>query len=142
MLIGIITSNMRGLRYLELAILITGIILAIFSLTPASAASANISHSYSDTSAIPNGSIVSLDSSNPGYVQLANTNNASRLLGVALNSKDSLLAVDPTSATHTVQIATSGSVNTLVSTVNGNIAVGDQISTSPFNGIGMHTIAG
>jgi hypothetical protein len=138
--IGIIISDMRKLRHLRLLVTGTGIILGIFSLGPANAASANISHSYNGSGNIPNGSIVSLDPSHSGYVELANTSNNSRLIGVALNSKDSLLAVNPTSGT--VQVAINGTVNTLVSTVNGNIKVGDQISASPFSGIGMLTTPG
>jgi hypothetical protein len=131
---------MGQLRYLRLLAAGTGITLIVLTLSPTNAASANISHSYSATGNIPNGSIVSLELNKTGYVQLANTSNASRLLGVALNSKDSLLAVDPTSGS--VQVAINGTVNTLVSTVNGSIKVGDQISASPFNGIGMETSPG
>jgi hypothetical protein len=131
---------MRQLRYLRLLPIVAGIILVVLSWPPANAASANISHSYSANTSIPDGSIVSLAPNQTGYVQPANTTNASRLLGVALNSKDSLLAVDPTSGG--VQVAISGTVNTLVSTVNGNINVGDQISPSPFDGLGMEASAG
>jgi hypothetical protein len=106
----------------------------------ASAASSNLSHSYQSSEAIPNGSIVSLDPQHTGYVQLANVQNGARLLGVALASKDSLLAVNSGSAP--VQVALSGSVNTLVSTLNGDVKVGDQISVSPFGGVGMKTTAG
>ncbi len=110
------------------------------SLSPASAASANISHSYSATGNIPNGTIVSLDPQHSGYVELANTSNDSRLLGVALPSDQSLLAVDPNSSK--TQVAISGTVDTLVSTVNGNIKVGDQVSVSPFSGVGMEAAPG
>jgi hypothetical protein len=40
------------------------------------------------------------------------------------------------------QIATSGTVNTLVSTLNGNISVGDMVAASPFDGIGMRATLG
>jgi hypothetical protein len=106
----------------------------------AAAASANISHSYQASGDVPNGSIVSLDTKRSNYVQLANISNGSHLLGVALASQDSLLAVDST--TGLVQIATNGNVNTLVSTLNGNVKVGDQIGVSPFGGIGMKALAG
>jgi len=125
----------RGLGLFKL--FITGVASAFiaFGLGSAAAASANISHSYLGTGSIPNGSIVSLDSQNSGHVVLADVNNGSRLEGVALASNDSLLAVDP--GTGLVQVATSGSVNTLVSDVNGDIKVGDQVAVSPFGGIGM-----
>lgn len=78
---------------------------------------------------------MSLDQGRTDFVVPANTENGGRLLGVAVVSDDSLLAVDaePGSA----QVATSGSANVLVSDLNGDIRVGDPISVSPFNGVGM-----
>lgn len=131
---------MSRLRDLRLLIGGVGAILLLLGLAPASASSANISHSYHATTSITNGSIVSLDPQRSDYIQLANTTNGSRLLGVALAGNDSLLAIDAT--TGTVQVATSGTVNTLASTLNGNINVGDQITVSPFSGIGMKATPG
>ncbi len=71
---------------------------------------------------------------------MTDNSNGSRILGVALASSDSLLAVDPT--TGLVQVAISGNVNTLVSTLNGAIKVGDQVGVSPFGGIGMRSMPG
>jgi hypothetical protein len=110
------------------------IVLAL-SFLPAGAASANISHSYKAKSSIKNGSLVSLDAKQTDYVEAANVTNAERLLGVAVESNDSLLAVDPTAGQ--VQVATNGTANVLVSTLGGDIKVGDSIATSPFNGIGV-----
>ncbi len=112
----------------------------IFPLVSVQAASANISHAYHSTGQISNGSLVSLDSRHSNYVQPANTDNGGFLLGVAVASNQSLLAVDE--APGLVQVATSGSVNTLVSTLNGNIKVGDLISVSPFGGLGMRASPG
>ena len=111
------------------------IALGLASLTPARASSANISRSYRANSAIKDGSIVSLDSGQTGYVVPANVDNGSKLLGVAVASDNSLIAVD--AASGKVQVATNGSVITLVSTLNGDIKVGDPIAVSPFNGVGM-----
>ena len=131
---------MRGRRYLRLMATGVSLMLLVLSLAPAAASSANISHAYHSSSTIPNGSIVSLDPSRTNYVEPANLSNGSRLLGVALNSSDSLLAVDPTPGS--VQVATSGNVSTLVSTLGGNISVGDQIAVSPFDGVGMKALSG
>ena len=125
---------MHKLRWLRLVITSSPLLLML-SVPAVSAASANISRSYHAASPIPNGSLVSLDQARQGYVQLADTTNAKQLLGVALPSNDSLLAIDPSNAT--VQVAISGTVSTLVSTANGNIKVGDQVAASPFGGIGM-----
>lgn len=102
---------------------------------PVSASSPNISHSYRTSKQIAEGSLVSISHSKQNYIEDANTSNGDRLVGVTVKSDDSLLAFDPDNAK--AQVATNGTVNTLVSDLNGDIKVGDQISVSPFNGIGM-----
>lgn len=119
-----------------------GVALFVMGLSPVGAASANISHSYASAAVITSGSLVSLDPLHSNFVIPANTDNGLQLLGVAVNGKDSLLAVDETNASGTVQVATSGTVNVLVSDVNGDIKVGDQVSVSPFNGVGMKAADG
>ncbi|HXR49929.1 MAG TPA: hypothetical protein VN778_02790 [Verrucomicrobiae bacterium] len=131
---------MRNQRPVRLLVTAVGFSLLFLGLTPVSASSANISHSFHADSTISNGSIVSLEQQKSDYVELANTSNGSRLLGVAVASTDSLLAVDPGQGT--VQVATTGTASTLVSTFNGAIKVGDQIAVSPFSGIGMEAAAG
>lgn len=140
MLVIIVTIMRKGSN---LRLSVGGLVAAVLTLvalTPASASSANISHSYSATQNIPNGSLVSLDPTRSNYVEVANTQNGSQLLGVAVASNDSLLAIDP--STGQVQVATSGTANVLVSTLDGSIKVGDQVSVSPFNGIGMRALPG
>lgn len=117
-----------------------GLALVVAGLTPAGASSANISRSYQGIGNIVNGSLVSLDAQRSDYVQPANTSNGSRLLGVAVASNDSLLAVDATPGD--VQVATSGNASVLVSNVGGDIKVGDQVGVSPFNGVGMKAAIG
>jgi hypothetical protein len=114
---------------------VLAVTLITLNLAPAAASSANISHSYKADAQIADGSLVSLDPGRSDYVQLANSGNAARLIGVAVDSNDSLLAVDSSSGT--AQIATSGSAAVLVSTVDGDIGLGDPIGVSPFNGVGM-----
>ncbi len=118
-------------------LLIAGLGLTLFTLglAPAGATSANISRSYQSTAKIASGSLVSLNSQRAGYVVPASVDNGAQLLGVASADNNSLVAVD--AASGRVQVATTGTVPTLVSTLNGNIKVGDQIAVSPFNGVGM-----
>jgi hypothetical protein len=106
----------------------------------ASAAQANISRSYNATSAISNGELVSLVSKQGNQATLANSTNSSRLLGVAIASSQSLIAIN--SSNSTLQVATTGTVNVLTSTVDGNIKIGDQIAVSPFSGIGVKASTG
>jgi hypothetical protein len=114
--------------------------LVINGLSPVGAASANISHSYQATTPVPAGSLVSLSVVKTGYIELANTDNSSRLLGVAVQSNDSLLAVDASQGS--VQVATDGTATALVSNVNGSINVGDLVAVSPFDGVGMKDVPG
>jgi len=124
-------------RFRNVRLLLAGITSALLlsGLAPAAASSANLSHSYHSDTTITKGSIVSLDSSRSNFVDAANTSNGARVVGVAVASNDSLLAVDP--GKDLTQVATSGTADTLVSTVNGDIKVGDKIAVSPFNGVGM-----
>jgi hypothetical protein len=134
-MLAIIVNIMRRARNLRLTIGGLAAALTLLALTPASASSANISHSYSASVSITQGSLVSLDPQRSNYVEPSNTTNGSQLLGIAVASNDSLLAIDPTDGQ--VQVATSGTASALVSTLDGPIDVGDQISVSPFDGIGM-----
>lgn len=136
----IIITIMRSLRAIKISSAGAATALFLLNLVPAGASSANLSRSYGSDTPIQAGSIVSLDARQSDFVVLANSSNASRVVGVAVNSNDSLLAVDPTNGA--VQVATSGNVNTLVSTLNGNINVGDHIAVSPFNGVGMKAAPG
>jgi len=95
----------------------------------------NVSKSYHATQAIPIGSIVSLETQRNNYVVSTTTDNAKRLIGVAVKPKESLIAINP--GTNVVQVATAGSADVLVSTVNGTIHRGDKVAASPFEGIGM-----
>jgi hypothetical protein len=130
-------SRGRGLR-----LFLTGAIstLTVLGLAPVGASSANLSHAYHSSTAIKNGSIVSLDPTKQDYIVPANLDNGSKLLGVVVASNDSLIAVD--AAPGTVQVATSGSATALVSTLNGDIHVGDQVGVSPFNGVGIKALPG
>lgn len=127
-------------RQLRLLLCGLSIAVALISLAPVSASSANISRSYKSTETIPVGSLVSLDSDQSDYVVAANSSNGKLLLGVVVKSDDSLLAVNVSNTT--LQIATSGTASVLVSDLNGAIKVGDQIGVSPFSGVGMKLATG
>jgi hypothetical protein len=121
---------------------LTGVItaLTLFGLAPVGASSANLSHAYHTDTAIKNGSIVSLNPAKQDYVVPANLDNGSKLLGVSVATNDSLIAVD--AAPGAVQVATTGSATALVSTLNGDIHVGDLVGVSPFNGVGIKALPG
>lgn len=82
------------------------------------------------------GSIVSLDSDTSDYVSPTATSNISNIIGVVIPGENSLLSVSSGKSSQ-VQVATSGVVPVLVSDINGDIKVGDQITGSPISGVGM-----
>lgn len=145
-LIAIIVTSMRtniDRRLVVTGLAVLGLAVASIlqsSINPASAASANISHSYQVKTSVPSGGIVSLDPTSRDFVEPASTDNASRLLGVVVADNDSLLAFEENNGN--IQVATSGSATALVSDLNGDIKIGDQIGVSPFNGIGMKVVPG
>jgi hypothetical protein len=106
----------------------------------AGAVSPTISRAYKAGEPIMDDSLVSLSQKNGDVIDETNNTNSSRLLGIAIANNNSLLAID--SSNSTVQVAISGTVNALVSSVNGSIEVGDQVSVSPFNGIGIKALPG
>lgn len=117
-----------------------GLLFWVFGVQNVLAASPNISRSYDSGKSISAGSLVSLDPGRDGYILEANTSNSASLIGVVVDSNESLVAIDPGKSK--LQVATSGSALALVSSVNGDVRVGDQIGASPFTGIGMRADQG
>src|ERR1700683_3460638 len=70
------------------------------------------------------GMLMSL-TSNPGVIEPANTTNAASLIGV-ISPGDTNIDLQPGQ----VNVETDGAANALVSTLNGNILVGDRITAS------------
>ncbi|MDO8335657.1 MAG: hypothetical protein Q7T74_02645, partial [Candidatus Saccharibacteria bacterium] len=111
------------------------IFLLLFVLVPVGVSASAISRSYRIDGSPSKGNLVSLDASQSGVGHLANITNSSDLLGAVVGQDDSLLVIDPTDGT--VEVAIGGTAPVLVSTVNGDIKVGDLISVSPIIGVGM-----
>ena len=100
----------------------------------------SISAPYKSVTAIKDGSIVSLDTSTQDKIVVANTTNQQYLVGVVVSNQQSLLAVNVSN--NTTQVISEGLAQTLVSTINGNISIGSQITVSPLSGIGAKAIPG
>lgn len=100
-----------------------------------------LSQGYYSKAALTSGSLVSLDPSGENAVQVANTDRVDGLLGVVVATNDSLVAASSNSSN--VQVITTGTAQTLVSNLTGNIKKGDAITVSPINGVGMKaTVSG
>lgn len=128
------TTKKRPLRY-GVLILFCLISISLIPTTKGWAASSAISQSYqtNDTN-IAQGALVSLASSKSGLVVPASSTTTATLVGIAASS--SLVELS-TGKQDSVQVIVGGTTNALVSDANGSIKVGDKITTSPVDGIGM-----
>lgn len=95
-----------------------------------------ISQSYAADKSLTIGSIASLVENTSDRVELSNNSNAENVLGVVISPDSSLLSVS-NGANTKVQIATAGTLQVLVSDINGAIQRGDHITASPIDGVGM-----
>jgi hypothetical protein len=101
-------------------------------------AAASIAQGYRASEPLTAGTIASVDPANANSVLPANPDRLEGLIGVVVNTNDALLLVS--SGLDQVQVATSGVVGTYVTDLNGDIKVGDKITPSPLNGVGMKAL--
>ena len=129
-----LVQHKRASARLRLGLLVTLLITSVFS--TAAGALAPISQEFLSIKAIPLGSIVSLDKDSSENVSASNTSNANAIVGVTVNGDSSPITLS-TDQSNQVQVATSGVVPVLVSDINGSISLGDEITASPIDGVGM-----
>ena len=133
-------ARLRERRYaleVVLGIAACGVLWAAGSLLPGSAhAITPISQQFLADSDMPLGSLVSLREASSQYVDIASTSNTNNLIGVVISQDSSPISLSSTQKNQ-VQVATSGVVPVLVSNINGDIQVSDQITASPIGGVGM-----
>lgn len=113
------------------------LVIVLWLSTPALAAS--LAQGFKTSSALPPGTLVGLDPSSSDTVRAADTSRLGELVGVVVSNDASVLTVTDTSSN--VQVFTSGTANTLVSTINGDIKKGDPITASQISGVGMKATA-
>jgi hypothetical protein len=106
-----------------------------FSYSIVSAASI-ISQGFLTNSKIPEGSIVSLKKNTTDTVEPASIDNVNNMLGVVIDSTNPPVTLS-NNQNNQAQIATTGVEKVLVSDINGNVNVGDSITSSPIAGVGM-----
>ena len=85
-----------------------------------------------DTSLVA-GTLVTLKSDSANVVEKSTVGSTTQLLGVAANN--SLVSLGE--GKNQVQVVVSGLTPVLVSNINGNVKVGDKITASPIEGVGM-----
>lgn len=116
-------------------------IFIVLLLTPlAQAADDIIARSYKTQGTLIKGSLVSFAPNSTTNVEASNQDNAQSLVGVVVQPDSSLVAV--VQPQDQAEVAISGTVPTLVSTINGDIKKGDKISVSPISGVGQKASGG
>ncbi len=116
------------------------LLLTCFVSPIAFAASGAISESYrTSSSGITQGTLLSLVSKGSTVVTPASTSNAASLVGIAASKPLVELSAGTSSNGNQsgLQVAVGGTTEVLVSNLNGSVYVGDKITASPVNGIGM-----
>ncbi len=102
----------------------------------ARAADAVVSQTFSVDGTAPAGSLVARQASNSQKVVAATPANRANLVGVVVNKSETFVSYI-TTANGNVEVATSGAVPLNVSTINGDIKAGDQLTSSPISGFAM-----
>lgn len=123
-------------RWGSIFLLVAGIVSIATFLSTATHAVTSISQSYTSSTALPVGSLVSLKKDTSDQVVPASSANVDSLFGVVINPDSSLLSLS-SGKDNQVQIATTGTVQVLVSDINGKVQRGDNITASPIIGVGM-----
>jgi len=98
-------------------------------------ADTTITNGYSSTETIAPESIVSDLPTNSDQIELASLANQMNMIGVAQANNNSEVSLS--SAANQYQVATSGISQVLVTNLNGSIDVGNEVTISPINGVGM-----
>jgi len=117
-------------------VLVVASFLLVCSWTSTAYADTFISQSYTTTSALPQDSIVSLQNDSTNQVVAAENDNADNILGVIVNPTNASLSLSSSNANQD-QVATSGTLDVLLSDINGSVSKGDFITASPISGVGM-----
>lgn len=127
------TLNRLSLTLTSFAVLLA---VTVLSPIPAHALSTYIAESYVSEEALPMNSLVSLKTNSTDHVVPANTNNVDTMIGVVIDRSDASISVT-SGKDKQVQVAKNGTLQVLVSDINGAIEQGDYVTASPINGVGM-----
>lgn len=128
-------SILGNYRHL-LAYLVVSSVVVVTMFAFSARAATPISEGYATETKLPVGSIVSLRENTADSVEPSTVSNSDNILGVVINSENSLLAVTNNEKLE-AQVATSGTAPVIVSDINGEVQKGDHITASQIPGVGM-----
>jgi hypothetical protein len=111
-------------------------LMGLLFITSSAHATTLLSQSYVTKSTLPVGAIVSLQKGSSDKVESAKIANSNYIFGVVIDDGSSELSLS-NDQKNQVHVATTGVEQVLVSDINGGIEVGDSVTASPIEGIGM-----
>jgi hypothetical protein len=103
---------------------------------PLSAADAVVTQSFQASENYSAGTVVARNNDDSGKVEPATPDSRGQIAGV-ITSRDNSFVSYSSSGENSVDVATSGSVPVNVTTINGDIKAGDQLTSSPISGFAM-----
>ncbi len=112
--------------------------LALFAICTVGIARAqNVTQGYQSDTGLQNGMIVRLVPTDSSKVEALSQKNTDDMLGIVVSAGDAAVSLSNPGASQQVYVATFGQYKVLVSNQNGPIKVGDYITVSSLNGVGM-----
>ncbi len=131
-----LTLIRHSLRILALAALVG---LSMVGLVGAANSStrAPVTQSYGTDDTLQKGMLVRINAKDSAKVSILKQDESDKMHGVVVSANDAALSLTGNPDKRQVYVATFGKYNVLVSTQNGPIKIGDLISISTLNGIGM-----
>lgn len=102
----------------------------------ASAASTYLAENYTADEGLPMNAIVSLKKDSSDHVVAADYVNVDQMIGVIIDRSDASISMSG-GQVNEVQVAKTGTLEVLVSDINGSVEQGDYVTASPIKGVGM-----
>ena len=116
---------------------------AILAVIPVAAVSAATTYGggsvtgYAATAPLDNGTIVQMTGKDSNQVKVATQKELQNMFGVSVDRNQLTLTLSSGGLQNETFVAVSGTYNTLVSTQNGSIAIGDYVTLSSIDGVAM-----
>lgn len=117
--------------------IVVSIGLLIFGLFVSRAFAQNVAQGYQATQTLQPGILVQLVPKNGKEVEPVTQSNAAKTFGVVISQNEAPLSLSSNSNIAQTYVASSGVYDVLVSTEQGNVAIGDYIAVSAISGVGM-----
>jgi hypothetical protein len=114
----------------------------LWFVVPAKTFAQNVTEGFNSDATLQKGMIVRLKPSDGSKVEPLTDQDAKNMLGVIVASSDSPVSLSTPANSNQVFVATTGQYDVLVSSQAGQINVGDYITISSLNGVGMKADGG